>query len=404
MNRRVAPTTLSQRMVDRIQPGQWLSENLGYGLGSLQVRGTSTGGRYYLRIGAGRSRISLGAAKGRNRLILDEARRRAWATSAAERHRILPQKALGALLEAYCETLAENGSDSGASTRAMLYRHVRNPHPQLWLQSAPSVTAQQIVSVLDRLVAAGKIATAGKLRASLNAAFNRALRADLCVQSPLMRGFALTHNPIARIASLSPPRVAAERVLTSHELRALWCAMSEVNTPAGAILRFYLLTGGQRLVQLLRARHDNLVEGGVLLFDPKGRRPEPRPHLVPITNAAQKELAAIPSEGPYLLTQDVGGVPPHPATLFRHLQSVTGRLVDDGQASEGINFAALRRTIETQLAAAGVPALVRAHLQSHGLDGIQTRHYDRHTYFHEKRAALDTLFGLFFGYQETGRQ
>ncbi|MDZ7790331.1 MAG: hypothetical protein U5L08_07560 [Xanthomonadales bacterium] len=309
MSRRLAPKNLSQRMVDRIQPDQWVSENLGYGHGSLQVRGTPTGGRYYLRTGKGRSRLPLGAAKGRDRVTLDEARRRAWAASADQAHRALPQGALGALLEAYCDTLAQNGSNSETSTRAMLHRHVRDTHPQLWLQPAPSVLPEQIVGVLDLLVADGKIATAGKLRTSLNAAFNRALRADLCARSPLMRGFGLIRNPVTLIASLSPPRSTPERVLTIHELRALWRALNDVDTPTGAILRFYLLTGGQRVTQLLRARREDLVAGGVMLYDPKGRRTEARPHLVPIIDAARDTLDAIPGEEPSLLALKPVGWP-----------------------------------------------------------------------------------------------
>ena len=48
----------------------------------------------------------------------------------------------------------------------------------------------------------------------------------------------------------------------------------------------------------------------------------------------------------------------------------------------------LRRTAETQMAALGISSDVRAQIQSHGLGGIQARHYDRHDYMLEKRAAL----------------
>ena len=41
-----------------------------------------------------------------------------------------------------------------------------------------------------------------------------------------------------------------------------------------------------------------------------------------------------------------------------------------------------------------MPTEVRAHLQSHGLGGVQARHYDRHDYLEEKRGALETLFRL----------
>src|SRR5258706_8758892 len=50
----------------------------------------------------------------------------------------------------------------------------------------------------------------------------------------------------------------------------------------------------------------------------------------------------------------------------------------------------IRRTCETMLASLGVTREVRAQIQSHGLGGIQQRHYDRHDYWHEKMAALET--------------
>ena len=394
MNKKTTPRSLSQRMINRIQPGQWLSENLGYGHGSLQVRGTTAGGRYYLRIAGGSARIPLGVAKGQGRLTLDEARQRACETSAAGRHGPAHPKTLGGLLSAYCETLSQEGKSSHGSTRALLHRHVRDRHPQLWKQSAGSITAQQLVSVLDPLVADQKLGTAAKLRFSLSAAFNRALRADLCAQSPLMRGFDLTQNPVLRIAPISPGRKTPDRVLTISELRQLWKALEGLQNPAGAILRFYMLTGGQRIAQLLRARREDLVEGGVMLHDRKGRRAVPRPHLVPIIEPARRALEEVPAGGRYLLKLKCGAAAPHHATLYRHLQSVAKSLENEGSVRGGINFAAIRRTIETTLAAAGVPALVRAHLQSHGLDGIQARHYDRHSYFDEKWAALGTLHRL----------
>jgi hypothetical protein len=36
----------------------------------------------------------------------------------------------------------------------------------------------------------------------------------------------------------------------------------------------------------------------------------------------------------------------------------------------------------------GVSKDIRAQIQSHGLSGVQTRHYDRHDYLNEKREAL----------------
>jgi hypothetical protein len=72
-------------------------------------------------------------------------------------------------------------------------------------------------------------------------------------------------------------------------------------------------------------------------------------------------------------------------------------MVKAGTASEPFTVGDLRRTVETRLSALGVPLEVRAHLQSHGLGGVQARHYDRHDYMAEKRAALDQLRDLVTG-------
>jgi hypothetical protein len=46
------------------------------------------------------------------------------------------------------------------------------------------------------------------------------------------------------------------------------------------------------------------------------------------------------------------------------------------------------------LAREGISREVRGHLQSHGLTGVQARHYDGHDYIPEKRQALVLLLAL----------
>jgi hypothetical protein len=51
----------------------------------------------------------------------------------------------------------------------------------------------------------------------------------------------------------------------------------------------------------------------------------------------------------------------------------------------------VRSGVETALASAKVSREVRGHLQSHGITGVQAKHYDAYDYLDEKRQALDTL-------------
>lgn len=64
-------------------------------------------------------------------------------------------------------------------------------------------------------------------------------------------------------------------------------------------------------------------------------------------------------------------------------------MLANGTATAQFQFSDLRRTAETRLAALGVSKDVRAQLQSHGLGGVQARHYDQYEYMDEKRAALE---------------
>jgi hypothetical protein len=52
----------------------------------------------------------------------------------------------------------------------------------------------------------------------------------------------------------------------------------------------------------------------------------------------------------------------------------------------------IRSGVETLLASARISSEIRGRLQSHGISGVQTRHYDAHDYMEEKRHALDVLF------------
>ena len=59
------------------------------------------------------------------------------------------------------------------------------------------------------------------------------------------------------------------------------------------------------------------------------------------------------------------------------------------QVRENFELRDLRRTTEAMLAALKVPSDIRAQLLSHGLGGVQNRHYDRHDYALENRQALE---------------
>ncbi|MFT2604864.1 hypothetical protein ACMWQW_34015, partial [Escherichia coli] len=57
------------------------------------------------------------------------------------------------------------------------------------------------------------------------------------------------------------------------------------------MLRLHLLTGAQRIEQLVRLRTVDVVADSIVIHDGKGRPGHPpRPHAVPLTKAAAKAL------------------------------------------------------------------------------------------------------------------
>jgi integrase len=76
-------------------------------------------------------------------------------------------------------------------------------------------------------------------------------------------------------------------------------------------------------------------------------------------------------------------------TISVLVTEIAAEMVREKEAREPFQLRDLRRTAETMLASLKVSSDVRAQLQSHGLGGIQQRHYDRHSYALEKKQALE---------------
>lgn len=166
--------------------------------------------------------------------------------------------------------------------------------------------------------------------------------------------------------------------------------------PDGALLRFHLLTGGQRVEQLgrLTVADFDRAASAVSLEDPKGRRSTPRRHVLPLVRPALEalEVMTAPGLGPYLFTITGGETGAVYSTAQHRLSRVVSTMHEAGELPGGpFTMGDLRRTVETRLAEAGVSLEIRAQLQSHGLGGVQSRHYDRADYLAQKREALQIL-------------
>ena len=310
------------------------------------------------------------------------------------------QYTLTGLLNAYVGHLAKQGKPSARDARNMFANHVTAAHPTLAAMPARAITSKDIVALLRPLTEAGKGRTAAKMRAYMRAAFALAARAELdsAVPSAFLR-FDVEANPVQPTAALAQFNRARERTLSEPELRAYWAAIKAApDSPGRDAQMVGLLLGGQRPAQLLRATvaDVDLHANTLRLHDAKGRRAQPRVHTLPIPAAAlpvvKRCLDRAATQKSAWLFSLQGRAPLATETLSDHCNAIAAALLAQPKAArvvrEPFQLRDIRRTCETALARLGISRDVRAQIQSHGLGGVQARHYDRHDYMPEKAAAL----------------
>lgn len=423
---------LTVRGIATMKAGTWAADPAARGAGRLQVRKLASGeAAFYYRYTAPdgeRVRLPIGSGltladareqaaqlsrryQGGDRDLRavieaehrEEDRQRAAKVKEAAAAEARAAATLGALLSAYVDQLKRDGKDSARAVETAVTRHIEKAWPKLWATPAADVTMDDLLSVVARVADAGKLREAAKLRSYVRAAYAAAIRARQSAQGlAALRDLKITSNPARDLVTIEGASQSRERALSVAELRAYWRRIVALPGIPGALLRFHLLTGGQRVRQLGRLTVDDLDSDAqsVRIMDKKGRRKVARIHDVPLIDAAAEALRAMghDQEPGYLFTLTAGSTPAGYESLRDHLVTVRTDMAEAGELEKGpFTVGDLRRTIETRLAAAGVTREDRSQLQSHGLGGVQNRHYDKHEYLSEKRAALETLYSVLVG-------
>lgn len=338
------------------------------------------------------------------RIAAAEAKRAAAEAAKAEADR-QARYTLRALCDAYLSALERAGKGkSAAGARSLFKCHIDQDTAN---KPARAVTAHEVAALVRRVREAGKERAAGVLRSYLSAAFNAAKRApfDSALPADLI-AFGIEHNPVDAIPAIAVQR--GDRTLSAGELRAYIGHLLRIGHETGpeladVALLLALYAGGQRMAQLLRAKVGDFDQdtATLRLWDGKGKRTQPREHLLPLAPHAAGMVAALVERAKARETERAKqeGRAPELAGLW--LFSTHGRVamnpetvsnraaeVCAGIGGEPFNVRDIRRTVETMLAGLGISKDTRAQLLSHGISGVQAAHYDRHAYTDEKRAAL----------------
>lgn len=297
---------------------------------------------------------------------------------------------LEGLLTAYCDHLKAIQRRSHKDARSIFQLHVIQAWPKVAAMPAKSITAEHVADMMRMLIDAGKGRTANKLRSYARAAFQTAKAAKSKPSIPVtFKAFGIVTNPAADTEPDESQNRPDKHPLTAKELRIYWRTIKPLAGFKGALLRLHLLTGGQRIEQLVNLQTANIKADSILLLDGKGRPGRaPRPHSVPLTKEAAKALASCKAAGAFALSTDGGETHVAATTLSDWAARAAAGAIKEFRAKR------IRSGVETLLASAGVSQDVRGRLQSHGISGVQARHYDDHDYQSEKRVALEMLFKM----------
>jgi integrase len=293
------------------------------------------------------------------------------------------------LMTHYCDYLGALGRSSHKDVRSILKLHIVEPWPKIAALPANQVTSEDVADMMRKALEKGKDRTANKLRSYVRAAYQVAISARSKASVPLhFKGYAIRTNPAADTTPDETANRADKNPLSADELRAYWKIIKPMPGFVGALLRLHLITGGQRIEQLVNLKTANITKDSFLIHDSKGRPGRPaRPHAVPLIPLAAAALAKCEPQGTYALSSDNGVTHVAATTLSTWA-------VDAAESIPGFATKRIRSGVETLLASARVSKEIRGRLQSHGISGIQDSHYDGHDYLDEKRHALETLFAL----------
>ena len=185
------------------------------------------------------------------------------------------------------------------------------------------------------------------------------------------------------------PELSRDRVLTDHELRAVWKAAEEIGYPFGDAIQLLILTG-QRRSEVLEAEWSEIDLSGRLWTVPRERSKTDSAHLVPLSDAAADLLSELPRVGTRLVfttngTTPFSGVSKAFECLNHRAAEHLGCPVPQWRPHD------LRRTFASGCARLGIPVHVIEKALNHtsgtfgGIVGV----YQRHGYLEEREGAMD---------------
>jgi integrase len=232
------------------------------------------------------------------------------------------------------------------------------------------IRRSDIVRLLDKIEDNSGPRAAHVTLAYLSTFFNWYASRDDDFQSPVVRG----------MGRVKPKERARERMLSDDEIRAVWRAASDLETPFARMVRFLLLTATRRNEAANMSRAE-LADG--IWAIPAERMKGKAEHVVPLSSAA---LRLIPTTGEFIFSKDG-------TTPFRSFSNGKEEFDRIAPLTKPWTLHDLRRTARSLMSRAGVSNDIAERCLAHAMGGVRGV-YDRHAYLEEKRRAFEALAAL----------
>ena len=302
----------------------------------------------------------------------------------AERKRIEAKKRATTVNEAldhYITTLSEQTAYEVNNVFTNSHCDIRKRIGSMKMQD---VTDDDIDALLDLHIKRGTHRNAGKLYAFMRSAFKKA---------KLNKKFKLKkwHNPFDDVAKPDNSNSnALNRALSAEDIRWFLNELEQSSMGEGVknVLRIVLYTG-QRVEQVSRMQWADVdLEGRVWDVPPSETKVGKKTkvgHVVPLTDSVVLLLESAHREGPFVFPGYREAKPLSIGVFSKNLK----KMVEEGGAVDPFTPRDLRRTVTTHMSRLGILAEIRNRIQDHAIAGVEAKHYDRHDYLPEKRAALE---------------
>ena len=388
---RKPPKTGTLELWDTIVPG--LALRIGYGGKRAYCLTTRIGGTQVRRTIGSTATHTLGQARDAARDVLrdaaegiDSASKDVKRKVAQEARREAERAEAGAFRSVAEAWLADTGKRGGArlrSKKAIESQLERDVYPKLGARPITEISRGDVRDLV-RAIAAKRPVAANRCLAHVRRVLSWAISQDKIEANPA--------------AGIDPPgeEKSRDRVLDDGEIARLWPACDAVGYPFGPALKIMLLTGARR--SEVAGMKWSEIEDDVWHL-PGTRTKNNRPHLTPLSTAAQDILDALPrmDDSEYLFT--AGGtlardaetgerITDHPITNWSRAKE----RIDEAAGIENWRLHDIRRTVVTgmneklRIEPHVVEAVVN-HISGAAKAGVAGV-YNKAQYFEQRTAAL----------------